>query len=250
MLKANQFTTSHHQNTGQGYPWWPSGWEPTCQGRRRRVNPWPRTISHAAGQPTKPARPNYRGLHAESPCSAMRSQCNEKLVHHHAEQPPPATRERPCIATKTQHSHKEMKNREQKPHDQLDQEMQKKHLTKFNTHSWWITKQTRNSKGPSSTWERLHEKLTRNITLSGEHQQSKTENSPPKISNKTRMPALASQWEGQSRKEHEAKGILAAKEVKLSLMTDDTIIIIHKRSPGSCSKTITSNTQVHPGRRT
>lgn len=78
----------------------------------------------------------------------------------------------------------------------------------------------------------------------------KTENSPPKISSKTRMPALASQWEGQSRKEHEAKGILAAKEVKLSLMADDTIIIIHKRSPESCSKTITTNTQVHPGHRT
>lgn len=104
--------------------------------------------------------------------------------------------------------------------------MQKKHLTKFNTHSWWITKQTRNSKGTSSTWERLHEKPTRNITLSGEHQQSKTERSPPKISDKTRMPALASQCEGQSRKEHEAKGILAAKEVKLSLMTDDTILYI------------------------
>lgn len=40
------------------------------------------------------------------------------------------------------------------------------------------------------------------------------------------MPALTSQWEGQSRKEHEAKGILAAKEVKLSLMTDDTILYI------------------------
>ena len=46
------------------------------------------------------------------------------------------------------------------------------------------------------------------------------------------MPALASQQEGQtrkSRKEREAKGILAAKEeVKTSLMTDDAILYIKR----------------------
>ena len=64
--------------------------------------------------------------------------CNEKPIQWAARAPPsrvapPATtRESPCIATKTQHSHKEMKNRAQNPHDQPDQEMQKKHLPKFN----------------------------------------------------------------------------------------------------------------------
>ena len=74
---------------------------------------------------TEARTPRAPALQREA--NTMSSSCTAKQSS-----PPATTRESPCIATKTQHSHKEMKNRAQNPHDQPDQEMQKKHLPKFN----------------------------------------------------------------------------------------------------------------------